>query len=177
MYVVTGDTSNVIVIDRERNASLATGPITGGPEPIGGFDGRAYRLPDGSRVKRSHIYKRESWCHDSDTGKVIDAIDTEGASTKSNMNRQAIACITPYTGSWKFKQIDAITMSVWEELPPAGSPRLPCRTGMKRLLRGDSQARHSRASDFLSRRKQRSKTRRSWSTSDAVARIDRDVHS
>src|SRR5207302_4075815 len=33
LYVVTGDTSNVIVIDRDQRKVLASWPITGGPEP------------------------------------------------------------------------------------------------------------------------------------------------
>jgi DNA-binding beta-propeller fold protein YncE len=80
LYVVTGDTSNVIVIDREQRNVLATWPITGGPEPHAvAFDGAHHRLLIGSRVKRSHIYKPGKLVvMDSDTGTVIDAIDTEG---------------------------------------------------------------------------------------------------
>jgi DNA-binding beta-propeller fold protein YncE len=80
MYVVTGDTSNVVVIDREQRKVLATWPITGGPEPHAvAFDGAHHRLLIGSRVKRSHLYKPGKLVvMDSDTGKVIDAIDTEG---------------------------------------------------------------------------------------------------
>lgn len=80
LYVVTGDTSNVIVIDREQRKVLATWPITGGPEPHAvAFDGAHHRLLIGSRVKRSHIYKPGKLVvMDSDTGRVIDAIDTEG---------------------------------------------------------------------------------------------------
>ena len=80
LYVVTGDTSNVIVIDREQRKVLATWPITGGPEPHAvAFDGAHHRLLIGSRVKRSHLYKPGKLVvMDSDTGKVIDAIDTEG---------------------------------------------------------------------------------------------------
>jgi DNA-binding beta-propeller fold protein YncE len=80
MYVVTGDTSNVVVIDREQRKVLATWPITGGPEPHAvAFDGAHHRLLIGSRVKRSHLYKPGKLVvMDSDTGKVIDVIDTEG---------------------------------------------------------------------------------------------------
>ena len=80
LYVVTGDTSNVIVIDRQQRKVLATWPITGGPEPHAvAFDGAHHRLLIGSRVKRSHLYKPGKLVvMDSDTGKVMDAIDTEG---------------------------------------------------------------------------------------------------
>jgi len=33
LYIVVGDTSQVVVIDREKRAVLASWPITGGPEP------------------------------------------------------------------------------------------------------------------------------------------------
>jgi DNA-binding beta-propeller fold protein YncE len=80
MYVVMGDTSQVVVIDRERRAVLATWPITGGPEPHAvALDAAHHRLLIGSRVKRGHLYKPGKMVvMDSDTGKVIDAIDTEG---------------------------------------------------------------------------------------------------
>jgi len=49
LYVVTGDTSNVIVIDRDQRKVLATWPITGGPEPHAvAFDGAHHRLLIGS---------------------------------------------------------------------------------------------------------------------------------
>ncbi|MFI5059078.1 MAG: YncE family protein [Candidatus Acidiferrales bacterium] len=80
MYVVMGDTSQVVVIDREKRAVLATWPITGGPEPHAvALDAAHHRLLIGSRVKRGHLYKPGKMVvMDSDTGKVIDAIDTEG---------------------------------------------------------------------------------------------------
>jgi hypothetical protein len=55
-------------------------PITGGPEPHAvDMDAAHHRLFIGSRVKRSHIYKPGKLVvMDSDSGKVIDAIDTEG---------------------------------------------------------------------------------------------------
>src|SRR5216684_2501974 len=80
MFVVMGDTSQVVVIDREKQKVIATWPITGGPEPHAvALDAAHHRLFVGSRVKRSHIYKPGKLVvMDSDTGKVIDAIDTEG---------------------------------------------------------------------------------------------------
>jgi DNA-binding beta-propeller fold protein YncE len=80
MFVVMGDTSQVVVIDRDKRTVIATWPITGGPEPHAvAIDAAHHRLFIGSRVKRSHIYKPGKLVvMDSDTGKVIDAIDTEG---------------------------------------------------------------------------------------------------
>jgi DNA-binding beta-propeller fold protein YncE len=111
MYVVTGDTSNVIVIDREQRKVLATWPITGGPEPHAvAFDGAHHRLLIGSRVKRSHIYKPGKLVvMDSDTGKVIDAIDTEGG--VDEVEYEPASHRVYYTGTTGFvevfKQIDA----------------------------------------------------------------------
>jgi DNA-binding beta-propeller fold protein YncE len=111
MYVVTGDTSNVVVIDREKRTVLATWPITGGPEPHAvAFDGAHHRLLIGSRVKRSHIYKPGKLVvMDSDTGKVIDAIDTEGG--VDEVEYEPASRRVYYTGTTGFvevfKQIDA----------------------------------------------------------------------
>src|SRR5947209_3013373 len=58
MFVVMGDTSQVVVIDREKRKVIATWPITGAPEPHAvDMDAAHHRLFIGSRVKRSHIYK------------------------------------------------------------------------------------------------------------------------
>jgi hypothetical protein len=111
MYVVTGDTSNVVVMDREKRTVLATWPITGGPEPHAvAFDGAHHRLLIGSRVKRSHIYKPGKLVvMDSDTGKVIDAIDTEGG--VDEVEYEPASRRVYYTGTTGFvevfKQIDA----------------------------------------------------------------------
>jgi len=80
LYVVMGDTSQVVVIDREKRAVLATWPITGGPEPHAlALDAAHHRLFIGSRVKPGHLYKPGRLVvMDSESGKVIDAIDTEG---------------------------------------------------------------------------------------------------
>ena len=111
MYVVTGDTSNVVVIDREQRKVLATWPITGGPEPHAvAFDAAHHRLLIGSRVKRSHLYKPGKLVvMDSDTGKVIDAIDTEGG--VDEVVYEPASQRVYYTGTTGFvevfKQIDA----------------------------------------------------------------------
>jgi hypothetical protein len=70
----------VVVIDREKRTVIASWPITGGPEPHAvAIDAPNRRLFIGSRVKRSHIYKPGKLVvMNADTGKVIDAIDTEG---------------------------------------------------------------------------------------------------
>ncbi|MCU1239459.1 MAG: hypothetical protein JWO71_185 [Candidatus Acidoferrum typicum] len=111
LYVVTGDTSNVIVIDRDQRKVIATWPITGGPEPHAvAFDGAHHRLLIGSRVKRSHIYKPGKLVvMDSDTGKVIDAIDTEGG--VDEVEYEPTSGRVYYTGTTGFvevfKQLDA----------------------------------------------------------------------
>ena len=80
LYVVMGDTSQVVVIDREKRAVIASWPITGGPEPHAvALDAPNHRLFIGSRVKRSHVYKPGKLVvMDADNGKVIAALDTEG---------------------------------------------------------------------------------------------------
>lgn len=111
LYVVTGDTGNVIVIDRDQRKVLATWPITGGPEPHAvALDGAHHRLLIGSRVKRSHIYRPGKLVvMDSDTGRVIDAIDTEGG--VDEVEYDAPSHRVYYTGTTGFvevfKQIDA----------------------------------------------------------------------
>jgi DNA-binding beta-propeller fold protein YncE len=111
MFVVMGDTSNVVVIDRDKRAVIATWPITGGPEPHAvDLDAAHHRLFVGSRVKRSHIYKPgKLMVMDSDTGKVIDAIDTEGGVDELVFEPKTKRIY--YTGTTGFvevfKQIDA----------------------------------------------------------------------
>lgn len=80
LYVVMGDTNQVIVIDREKHSVIATWPITGGPEPHAvALDAVNRRLFIGSRVKRGHLYRPGKLVvMDADSGRVIDAIDTEG---------------------------------------------------------------------------------------------------
>ncbi|MGI9075532.1 MAG: YncE family protein [Bryobacteraceae bacterium] len=80
LFVVMGDTSQVVVIDRGKRAVLASWPITGGPEPHAvALDPANHRLLIGSRVKRGHLYKPGKMVvMDSESGKVREAIDTEG---------------------------------------------------------------------------------------------------
>jgi len=80
MFVVLGETSRVAVIDRDKRTVVATWPITGGPLPHAlGFDPEHHRLFIGSRVKPGHLYKPGKMVvMDSETGKVIQAIDSEG---------------------------------------------------------------------------------------------------
>jgi DNA-binding beta-propeller fold protein YncE len=111
MYVVMGDTSQVVVIDREKRSVLAMWPITGGPEPHAvALDAVHHRLLIGSRVQRSHIYKPGKLVvMDSNTGKVIDAIDTEGG--VDEVVFEPVSHRVYYTGTTGFvevfKQLDA----------------------------------------------------------------------
>jgi len=80
LYVVLGATSQVAVVDLKKRQVVASWPITEGPLPHAlGMDPVHRRLFIGSRVKPGHIYKPGKMVvMDADTGKVIDAIDTEG---------------------------------------------------------------------------------------------------
>lgn len=110
MFVVMGDTSQLLVIDRDKRAVIATWPITGGPEPHAvAFDAADHRLLIGSRVKRGHLHKPGKMVvMDSDSGKVIDAIDTEGG--VDELEYEAASKRVYYTGTTGFvevfKQID-----------------------------------------------------------------------
>jgi DNA-binding beta-propeller fold protein YncE len=111
LYVVMGDTSQVVVIDREKRSVIASWPITGGPEPHAvALDAPNRRLFIGSRVKRSHIYKPGKLViMDADSGKVIDALDTEGGVDEVEWEPKTRRIY--YTGTTEFievfKQIDA----------------------------------------------------------------------
>ena len=111
LYVVMGDTSQVIVIDLEKRAVIASWPITGGPEPHAvALDAPNRRLFIGSRVKRSHVYKPGKLViMDADNGKVIDALDTEGGVDEVEWEPKTRRIY--YTGTTGFievfKQLDA----------------------------------------------------------------------
>src|ERR1700694_95773 len=111
LYVVMGDTSQVVVIDLQKRAVIASWPITGGPEPHAvAIDAPNRRLFIGSRVKRSHIYKPGKLVvMNADTGKVIDAIDTEGGVDEGVFDAASKRIYyTETTGFVEvFKQVDA----------------------------------------------------------------------
>jgi DNA-binding beta-propeller fold protein YncE len=110
LYVVLGATSQVAVIDSKKREVIATWPITGGPLPHAlGLDAAHRRLFIGSRVKPGHIYKPGKMVvMDADTGKVIDAIDTEGGADE--VVYDAPSQRVYFTGTTRgvdvFKQID-----------------------------------------------------------------------
>jgi hypothetical protein len=111
LYVVMGDTSQVVVIDREKRTVIASWPITGGPEPHAvALDAPNRRLFIGSRVKRSHIYKPGKLVvMDADSGKIIDTLDTEGGVDEVEWEPKSRRIY--YTGTTGFievfKQLDA----------------------------------------------------------------------
>lgn len=80
LFVIVGDTAQVQVVDREKRAVIASWPITGGPEPhTVDLDTAHHRLFIGSRVKPGHLYQPGKMVvMDSDTGKVIQALDSVG---------------------------------------------------------------------------------------------------
>jgi DNA-binding beta-propeller fold protein YncE len=80
LYVILGATSRVAVIDLKKREVVTMWPITGGPLPHAlGFDAAHRRLFIGSRVKPGHLFKPGKMVvMDADTGKEIDALDTEG---------------------------------------------------------------------------------------------------
>jgi len=88
MFVVMGDTSQVVVMTAKKRAVDRHVAITGGPGPMP-WRGASPSSPIcGSRVKRSHIYKPETGWMVVRNGKVIDAIDTGGG-----VDEVAIACL------------------------------------------------------------------------------------
>ncbi len=111
LYVVMGDTSQVLVIDREKRAVIASWPITGGPEPHAvSLDAAHHRLFIGSRVKRGHLYKPGKLVvMDADNGKVIAALDTEGGADE--VEYEPVSRRVYLTGTTGFvdvfKQLDA----------------------------------------------------------------------
>jgi DNA-binding beta-propeller fold protein YncE len=110
MFVPLGDTAKVQVIDREKGTTLASWDITGGPEPhTVAIDNLHHRLFVGSRVKPGHLYKPGKMVvMDTDTGKVVAALDTEGGADEIQYDAASgRVYFTGTTGGVEvFKQID-----------------------------------------------------------------------
>ncbi len=111
LYVILGATSRLAVIDRAKRAVIKTWPISEGPLPHAlCFDAAHHRLFIGSRVKPGHLYKPGKLVvMDSDSGKIIDAIDTEGGSDEVEYDAASKRVyLTGTTGAIDvFKQLDA----------------------------------------------------------------------
>lgn len=80
LYVLYGATSQVAVLDLQKHNVLALWPITGGNASHAmTLDAAHHRLFIGSRVQPGHFYKPGKMIvMDSDSGKVIQALDSEG---------------------------------------------------------------------------------------------------
>ncbi len=113
MFVILGDTAQVQVIDRQTHAITATWEITGGTAPhTVAIDTAHHRLFVGARVKPGHIFKPGKMVvMDTDTGKVVAALDTEGGADE--IQYDAASQRVYFTGTTGhvdvFKQVDADT--------------------------------------------------------------------
>jgi hypothetical protein len=111
MFVVMGDTNQVVVIDRDKRAIIATWPIAGNQEPHAvAFDAEHHRLLVGTRVRRSHTAKPGKFLIlDSDSGRIIDSIDSEGGVDEIVLDAPSKRVyFTGTTGFVEvFKQLDA----------------------------------------------------------------------
>jgi DNA-binding beta-propeller fold protein YncE len=113
MFVVMGDTAKVQVIDRDKRATIATWDITGGTAPhTVAIDTAHHRLFVGARVKPGHLFKPGKMVvMDTDTGKVVAALDTEGGADE--IQYDAASQRIYFTGTTGhvdvFKQVDADT--------------------------------------------------------------------
>jgi hypothetical protein len=111
MFVVMGDTAKVHVIDREKRTITATWDITGGTAPhTVAIDTAHHRLFVGARVKPGHLFKPGKMVvMDTDTGKVVAALDTEGGADE--IQYDAASQRVYFTGTTGhvdvFKQLDA----------------------------------------------------------------------
>jgi DNA-binding beta-propeller fold protein YncE len=111
MFVILGDTAQVQVIDRGTRAITATWEITGGTAPhTVAIDTAHHRLFVGARVKPGHIFKPGKMVvMDTDTGKVVAALDTEGGADE--IQYDAASQRVYFTGTTGhvdvFKQVDA----------------------------------------------------------------------
>jgi len=142
LYVVMGDTSQVVVIDREKRSVIASWPITGGPEPHAvALDAPNHRLFIGSRVKRSHVYKPGKLVvMDADNGKVIDALDTEGG--VDEVEWEAKSRRIYYTGTTGFIEVFSnltpIIIRVWKSRHGCARQDFAVGPGAQPLLLGRS---------------------------------------
>jgi DNA-binding beta-propeller fold protein YncE len=111
MFVIMGDTAKVQVIDRNTRETVATWDITGGTQPhTVAIDTEHHRLFVGSRIKSGHIFKPGKMVvMDTDTGKVVAAIDTEGGADEIQYDRASKRIyFTGTTGHVDvIKQVDA----------------------------------------------------------------------
>ncbi|HWF96053.1 MAG TPA: hypothetical protein VG291_13935 [Xanthobacteraceae bacterium] len=113
MFVVMGDTAKVQVIDRDKRTTVATWDITGGTAPhTVAIDTAHHRLFVGARVKPGHLFKPGKMVvMDTDTGKVVAALDTEGGADE--IQYDAASQRIYFTGTTGhvdvFKQVDADT--------------------------------------------------------------------
>ena len=111
MFVVMGDTAKVQVIDRDKRTIIATWDITGGTAPhTVAIDTAHHRLFVGARVKPGHLFKPGKMVvMDTDTGKVVAALDTEGGADE--IQYDAASQRVYFTGTTGhvdvFKQLDA----------------------------------------------------------------------
>jgi DNA-binding beta-propeller fold protein YncE len=110
LFVVLGATSQLAVIDVQKRAVISSWPITGGPLPHAlGLDAAHHRLFIGSRVKPGHLYKPGKMVvMDSETGKVIQVLDSEGGADEVEYDPQSRRIyLTGTTGAVDvFSQID-----------------------------------------------------------------------
>jgi len=122
LYVTMGDIiggdSHVAVVDLEKRAVIAQWPITGGPVPhTAGLDAKHHRLLVGSRIKPNtgefgggHQYEPGKLVvMDTDTGKVVQALDSVGGADDTVYYDDATGRIyfTGTTGSVAvFQEID-----------------------------------------------------------------------
>ncbi len=111
MFVILGDTAKVQVIDRDKRTIVANWDITGGTQPhTVAIDNAHHRLFVGARVQPGHIFKPGKMVvMDTDTGKVVAALDTEGGADE--IQYDAASGRVYFTGTTGhvdvFKQVDA----------------------------------------------------------------------
>jgi DNA-binding beta-propeller fold protein YncE len=124
--VVEGD-SHVKVIDLEKGAVVAEWPITSGTAPhASGLDAAHHRLLVGSRVKGGHQCEPGRMVvMDTDTGKVVQALDSVGGADEVIYDRLAdeFTSWAPPGRSPYLNRMIRITITCSEKFPPGPSPR------------------------------------------------------